>query len=212
MFWGLCTPAAEKVSPEPAGARLHTPSLRRPPSRAVFIRDIRDNAELALVFQMVSCRGCPKTHPRQHPRQAGVDPRHARPRYFVSAQDRPIFTATRSRSGAPGKVAAKAAVIASCRRSAARSASASRHFQHDLVVRRRDRAALDPRLEQSRVDHRQRQHEGVGAGALDRQIEALGVAVAFRIPVDLVDAPALAPDRDAAAALAGARESPGTSA
>ena len=85
-----------------------------------------------------------------------------------------------------------------------------RHFQHDLVVRRRDRAALDPRLEQSRVDHRQRQHEGVGAGALDRQIEALRVAVAVRIPVDLVYAPALAPDRDAAAALAGARESPGT--
>ena len=83
-----------------------------------------------------------------------------------------------------------------------------RHFQHDLVVRRRDRAALDPRLEQSRVDHRQRQHEGVGAGALDRQIEALGVAVTVRIPVDLVDAPALASDRDAAAALAGARESP----
>ena len=45
-------------------------------------------------------------------------------RHFVSAQDRPIFTATRSRSGAPGKVAAKAAVIASFRRTAARAASA----------------------------------------------------------------------------------------
>ena len=159
---------------------------------------------------MVSCRGCPERHPRRIRDRRGSSA--TGPRYFVSAQDRPIFTATRSRSGAPGKVAAKAAVIASCRRTAARAASASRHFQHDLVVRRRDRAALDPRLEQSRVDHRQRQHEGVGAGALDRQIEALGVAVAVRIPVDLVNAPALAPDRDAAAALAGARESPGTSA
>ena len=147
-----------------------------------------------------------RAHPRRY-RTGGV-----RDGYFVSAQDRPILTATRSRSGAPGKVAAKAAVIASRRRIRGPLGVGFRHFQHDLVVRRRDRAALDPRLEQSRVDHRQRQHEGVGAGALDRQIEALGVAVALRIPVDLVDAPALAPDRDAAAALAGARESPGTSA
>ena len=153
---------------------------------------------------MVSCRGC-HWHSRHYPRQTGPSAT-ARPRYFVSAQDRPIFTATRSPQRRAGEGHREGGGHRLLQQDRGPRGIGFRHFQHDLVVRRRDRAAFDPRLEQSRVDRRQRQHEGVGAGALDRQIETLGVAVTFRIPVDLVNAPALAPDRDAAAALAGARE------
>ena len=48
-------------------------------------------------------------------------------------------------------------------------------FDHDLVVQPRDRTALDAGLEQPLVDISERQHRGVGAGALNRQIAAASV-------------------------------------
>ena len=48
-------------------------------------------------------------------------------------------------------------------------------FQHDLVVKPRDRTAVDPGFEQPLVDIGERQHRGVGAGALHRQIAAASV-------------------------------------
>ena len=66
-----------------------------------------------------------------------------------------------------------------------------------------DRAAVDVGLEQQLIDCGKSQHRGVGAAALDRQVEALCVAVAVGIPMDLVDAPAFASDRDFAALFAG---------
>ena len=46
-------------------------------------------------------------------------------------------------------------------------------FEHDLVVQPRDRSTLDPGVKQPIVDISERQHRGVGAGALNRQVAAL---------------------------------------
>ena len=94
---------------------------------------------------------------------------------FASPQFGPMCGSTSPLSGAPGKVSAKPSIIACLRISAALLGLILADLQHDLVVQPRDRTALDPGLEQPVVDIGERQHRGVGAGALNRQIAAARV-------------------------------------
>ena len=82
----------------------------------------------------------------------------------------PICGSTSPLSGAPGNVSANASVIACLRICGSAIGVLDGDFQHDLVVQPRDRTAVDPGFEQPLVDIGERQHRGVGASALHRQV------------------------------------------
>ena len=113
-----------------------------------------------------------KNHSRRYPRQAGPSTTARVLRLRPGLAD---LHRDEAPCGAPEKVAAKAAVIASFSRTAARAASAC---GTSSTISPCGAATGPPSFEQSRVDRRQRQHGGV--------------AVTVRIPVNLMHAPALA--------------------
>ena len=94
---------------------------------------------------------------------------------LASPQFKPICGSTSPLTGAPGKVSVKPSIIDCLRISARASGLIFANFEHDFVVQPRDQAAIYADVEQPIIGVSERQHRGVSAGALNRQIAAAGV-------------------------------------
>ena len=79
-------------------------------------------------------------------------------------------------SGAPGKVSHESVDHGLFENRGCQLSVRGFDLEHDLIVQPSNRTAIDSRVEQAIVDISERDHRGVGAGALDRQVPRARIA------------------------------------